>query len=501
MPDRSGFSTMHPMSTKRLALGAAALVLATAACTGPSPETTIGPRRDLSLSSPSTAAAAPGANDNAASPTQATTGAGPAPLRTRGSIRATAPAAPDVAVPVTEKTITIGVRTLDPRGIEAFEATFGRSIGETPRQRDAVQSVIDQVNANGGIGGRRIVPVWQEEIAARYAAKPDDADQKACVAFTEQAHVFAAISLIPVPGVLYGECLAKHGVINLWSPLASLDAEWLDTVRDRFYMSSNPESSRMVRFWVDTLRDAGWFRTQPHVGVVWFDDRYDINQRTVQNALLPALKDIGVAHAKDVRVPRDEIMRPTTYSQAAAQMKAAGVDRVLILDATGLLGWFFLNAAEQQQYTPAYGLTSYSMGASLAGAPRRQLENITLVSWLSSFDVATAQAPTPTAAERQCLDVVRRGSGAALKDALARASAFWSCDAVWLLERAGELAPALTVAGFAAGVEAIGTWHQLGTFGARLGPGRHDGPTAVRLVRFDDGCGCLAYRGPVHSVD
>ena len=97
---------------------------------------------------------------------------------------------------VTAKTITVGIPYVD---IAYVDKTFGLKINQGSYP-DAYTALFDQLNAHGGIGGRKIKPVF-------VAVNPTGttAAASSCTQLVEDDHVFVAFA--PLSGI----CYLEHG--------------------------------------------------------------------------------------------------------------------------------------------------------------------------------------------------------------------------------------------------------------------------------------------------
>src|SRR5205085_4856986 len=98
----------------------------------------------------------------------------------------------------------------------AFRAA-GLSTGDTKREN---KIVIDDINAHGGVAGRKLEPVWHELDGASTATY-DTLAQQTCDDWTQDHKVFVAFaggteSLL--------QCLHNRGVVAVQDDLSSADA-------------------------------------------------------------------------------------------------------------------------------------------------------------------------------------------------------------------------------------------------------------------------------------
>ena len=84
-----------------------------------------------------------------------------------------------------------------------------------PDQQQAYQIFFDDVNAKGGINGRKLVPVFKSYCPINLAT-----EQTACTSLTDDDKVFAAIGTFYDPDGNAQLCFAKqHRTIIVGSPL------------------------------------------------------------------------------------------------------------------------------------------------------------------------------------------------------------------------------------------------------------------------------------------
>lgn len=362
----------------------------------------------------------------------------------------------------------------------------GASTGDNRAQAGAV---IAHLNANGGLGGRRIEPVYFD-----YNVQQDPAvsDQEACTAWTEDTRVFAAMSLYGKP-VTLGVCLAKQGVASLLDFREPPDDDLLRAYPSAIFAPSQLSLSRRTRLYVKGLADLGYFTATDKIGLVLQDET--VYRNVSERVLKPELRARGLTVAAEVA-----ITGTNDFANAVLRFRQEDVTRVLFLDQEGGLAYFFMTAAESQAYRPRYGLSTASYPSFLElNVPPAQLSGSVGVGWMPTKDVA--QNPTPTDASVARCDAILRKAGQEPADRVAEGVGHAFCDWLFFLDRALELAPTLSLAGLQQGVEAIGTsFDPALTFSSRLGPGRHDGASSYRNLAFDDGCRCFRYTSPPRST-
>jgi hypothetical protein len=432
------------------------------------------------------------------------------------------PAAPPVAgygPGVTDKALYVGIMVKV--NAEQANAAAGAAGVSTGDEELGFRILIDEVNAHGGIAGRRVVPVFHK-VDASTTQTNDEIVRAMCADWTEDHHVFAT---------LYGgdpallACLDKAQSVvaydNLGTSAASIFQKY------RYYAEvSLFNVNRLARAEVQGLAGQGWFAPWnaavgapggpgTKVGVLTYDD--PSFKSAVTHDLLPALAKQGHASVSTVyvRVPQSTAELSglsADIANAILKLRQAGAEHVVLFDASGTLTLLFLNAAQAQQYFPRYGINSQNAVQLLMNGgniQKQQLVGSQGIGWFPVMDVADQYAsdsgPDSNAARRRCLDLYRRHQ-VTFADANAKAVALLTCNSMFFLKAAVERGTSTTPGvisrdTFLAGVNALGTsFESAMTFSTRFGPTKHDGASAYRPLAYDGSCGCVHYTGPRQVV-
>ena len=76
-------------------------------------------------------------------------------------------------------------------------------------------------------------------------------------------------------------------------------------------------------------------------------------------------------------------------------------------------------------------------------------------------------------------------------------SSMITCDQLLLLKTLADRATAPSSAAMSAAADALGSSYESTlSYRTTLGPGRRDGASVTRLIRFEAGCSCWVYAGP-----
>ena len=169
---------------------------------------------------------------------------------------------------MTKDEIKIGVSYVDLAAVRAVGVN--RDHGDYEK---AYQTVIDDLNAKGGVNGRKIVPVY-----AAIDPIGTDPAQQACVKLTEDEKVFAAI------GQFQGDAPLCY-VEQHETPIVGggVTSEYLKRAKAPWYTLDPSEAD--IALTVDALAKDGAFK-KGKVGVV----AAAVDESTVEQVVLPALK-------------------------------------------------------------------------------------------------------------------------------------------------------------------------------------------------------------------
>ena len=397
---------------------------------------------------------------------------------------------------LTASTIKIGF--VDVVNNNEMVASFGVKGADTGDTRAQATAVIADINARGGLLGRKIVPVW-----ATYDALSQESDDQQyasiCATLTQDNHVFAVLA--PWNTVAsFATCLAKAHVLYLDDGLLQEDVNGFRSVAPWMYTGLLSLSRSAVAF-AAGLHQGGFFTQTSKVGLVRFD--YAEYKRASDDYLKPTLASFGVHVAAEAAVHRDSTSQlMADINHAVLQFKTAGVDRVIFLTAAGGTALFFIEQAQSQNYNPHYGFASPDSPAFLAqNLPASQLQGSMGVGWMPATDVADAQGPALTTAEKRCFAINQKYTGTAFSARSGAVTALAYCDLMSLLEDAANSGGTLSASSWVQGLRQLGRRHQTPlTFAAEFGPDRPDGGAAYRPLAYDGGCSCFRYTAAAQRV-
>ncbi|MDQ1536701.1 MAG: hypothetical protein QOE58_1094 [Actinomycetota bacterium] len=377
-----------------------------------------------------------------------------------------------------------------------FGSTFGGNLN-TGDEKRAAQTVVDWMNAHGGLAGHRVAPVFFD-FQLTSASSWAQTEQQMCTAWTQDAHVVAALWVGVNAPTNIVECLQSRGVPFLENGYVLHDQQ---DFKHWSLMSdaAELEGDAAARTYVEGLAGLGFFTPKDKIGVVGED--YHTAQRVYANALRPQLSRhrLSVAVYEEIHTPQstpDIGSSVSAIQSAVLKMRSEGVTKVLFL-CYGCAG-FFMQSAQSQGWNPTYGLSTLDALWNLGGsAPAGQLNNAKAVGWVPLSDVPENVAPQPNATARLCAGILK----GQIPSQEPRFFAFNFCDALLTLHTAARPLTTLSAKTLNAGIGALGEHFQSAlVLHTDLGPSKHWGVDQARNLAFDSACSCFRYTGNAYPI-
>jgi hypothetical protein len=421
-------------------------------------------------------------------------------------------ASPDRNGPgITSKSISIGIAYCDDEG--ALERSMGFDAAPSDERR-AWEIVIEDTNKRGGIGGRSVEPVWKELPCSSSNDTFSSMYEEACAEFTQDHKVFAVMSgQDDVPG--YVACVLRAGAVIIDTNLTDSDKQFLGGYPYNVQPASLAVDT-MARVEVAALKAQNYFTPVDtafpllKVGIL-VDDTPNF-ERTLNSALLPALRQAGISVTNDHIVHIKHLDRQSDIGALSAGISAAvlrfnadHVSHVLFLQARGTLTLFFLREAQSQEYYPRYGFNSQDAAEYVLDfsggdvvSPRNYL-NALGIGWYPLIDQVRPPISAGPPERIACAELLKKHGYDAFGDANAEAIAMNVCDGMSFLKLSvGRAGSVVNQATFLAAVNGIGrSWRSTGSLGSSLlMPSKHDGANLYRYLIFDESDGHFRYSGP-----
>ena len=360
----------------------------------------------------------------------------------------------------------------------AAASTFGvRLPAHSP---DKVDAIVKWINTHGGIGSRRVVPVYH--VTDPLQGSFDQQAQEACTHLTQDEHVAVAISAAQVYRDSLPACFAKNTTPFVWDVFYPTERNVVPA--QYLYRPAQPHTDRLG-FVIDGLTKHGFFRGA-RIGIV----RYDSTKaKAISDGVLkPALRKHGLSVTSEFAVREPDSAAQAGDTAAAAsngvlRFRQQRVTHVIFVPSGGAIPLLYLAAAESQSYRPKYAFSSLDAPYFVRDSvPKSQLAGAAGVGWGPTVDLGPErrEAQTFSSGSRLCADISKKaGYGP-------EESPYTYCNMLFFLKAALDGAPDVTSAALAARVERATGFQSSLTFAARFSRGRHDGPSKARVFVWDD---------------
>jgi ABC-type branched-subunit amino acid transport system substrate-binding protein len=402
------------------------------------------------------------------------------------------------------KNVYIGVITAN--DIHQYVASLGYSL-DPGSVEDDVNAIVKEINARGGLLGRRVVPLFHDNRTAEALANPEATAQANCTYFTQDVQVIGVVSLLAnIDTRNFRECMRKQQM-----PIFAMDFALHD---DQSLRESGPHVftqhanlSQLAKPWIQRLQAQGYFQGwntttggpgpgPAKVGILGDDTA--VGQRFIAR-LSAQLKASGITVAQTFTYRDDVSSYGSSMSAAELSFAAAGVTHVFTAPPTAAATVIFMQDAEQQRYRQRYAMSSYLTPTQLAlNVPPAQLNGAVGIGWNPGIDVEDAQDPGSPAQSACLATLARSGVTFTSSQRFAKTAAWALCDAIQIpvagAARAGKLDPD----GLFSGITGLGPRFPVSTaFRNFVTPSHRTITGSARDLKFVNACTCFAYDGPV----
>ncbi len=226
-----------------------------------------------------------------------------------------------------------------------------------------MQAVTDDINAKGGIAGRKVELIPHVLSGADAILNPD-VGRQACVQATEDDKPFAVIIAAAIPASVV-QCVADdHDVLTI--TMDSWPESLYTNAKGRLFSLASHisiESSRLYRAWPRILDDAALLKGKK-IGII----RQDVadQQEETDHSLKPGIAALGYKVAAEAVLPCPEGSQTCDQQQVAIQrMQDAGVDFVFLVAQT-LAGSATVEAAQTLGYKPQWATVGNNVTDTVA---------------------------------------------------------------------------------------------------------------------------------------
>ena len=363
---------------------------------------------------------------------------------------------------VSKDEIKIGVTYPD---LDAIRDVTDISHGD---YKTTYNAVIDQLNKQGGVNGRKVVPVFAPINPIGTAPA-----QEACLKLTEDENVFATVGFFYFDAPL---CyVSQHDTPILGG---TMDPTYLKQAKAPWMtLDSGPEVTPRA---VDALVKSGDLKGK--VGVVGVASE---EKNLLDAAVLPSLKRNGIKNTVAIiDAPLSDTVAATQQAGTIAEkFKSEGIKTVLLVGAAPSA---FSNALKNTDYRPKLVGTPFS---TFQGAALNKATDPALWKGSATADIA-ADFNDPSL--QKCYGTVTKATGDKIVERAApgtpdyQASARAACQYISLFSQlAGAAGKDLTVAGFGKAAEKLGSVTVPGLGTIKYDPKTHTWLQTLYTYKYD----------------
>lgn len=387
--------------------------------------------------------------------------------------------------------------------LSAFGVAGLEDLGDPKAQFNAV---LKDINAHGGIAGRKVVAVFHGYDTTEIINNPSGAAQKACADMNEDHKIVAMLG----PGVTNDtakSCFTKAGIPMLVPAGLENPPAFRASTYNRYpgYIGiGGMNGDRFFGTAVERMHGSGFFEkwntgsgkpggTQPvKIGALVLDNASGTETLATYNR---ALAKFGMKVSEVTRLPEDVSSAIAVGTSAVLRYRSAGITHVLGITIP------FASTAQQQGYHPRY-FVNVAFQVVAQSSSEKQLNGAMTFGYQPMFDTDVQHYPgDPNANTTKCVNVMK-ASGQPPTNNQMKLSMVTTCDMLYTLKAAVDSTGGdLSTAGIIRGYESLGTKAPIGsTWVNEFGPGEHASARALRDMVYNAGCKCFFYADKVNRI-
>lgn len=420
-----------------------------------------------------------------------TTGAGPGGTSTTGGTAVGGSSGTATAIRSTTP-IKIGVFYLN-GGNQVISSAFpGSSVSFGDGKREA-QAIIDDINAHGGAGGRKLVPSWIEV----QATDNDSQRQQHCLGAVQDSHPVALMAIFNLTAGL-ASCVEQSNVLMIDVALGAGDDELYKKAKNHAFSPSQLTRNAEQKLVLALAHAEGKLPAGKTVGLVAQGDD-PMYPRVLRNTVEPLLKSWNVPYDEQILSSGSD-----TSGMNAAILKFTQdhVDTVVFsLGSGGIPEVLFMQAAEQEQFRPAY-LMGDSTDTNFVGsqAPANQIKRISGAGTYPLANVRSDQYPSGPV-EQHCIALLNKAIGGYTNRYSSLTGTLY-CEILYSFSFvAGAVSGVLTPESWAAAYHGLGSaYRPVTTFSTDFRPDHLDGASSYRTLGYGASCACITYTSPIRAI-
>ncbi|HCK78864.1 MAG TPA: hypothetical protein DHW34_02480 [Actinobacteria bacterium] len=417
----------------------------------------------------------------------------------------------DASPGVTADSIKVGFLISDIGKVAASlgfkQANYGGAEGQTKQ----IQAVVDYVNANGGLGGRKLVPVIKV-----YDGSQDSPEyaESFCNALTQDDQVFAVV----FEGQLQNNvrpCYASRKTIMIDQGLLAKDQAEFERFSPYLWSATFPEYGSFLKGQLQALQSQNWFAGSKGVSVIALDG--DVGRRQAAQTVIPFLASQGITNYKEFFIDTSNVgTLGAGSSTALTGTKNAGLNRIIVVGGARILPIAVTTPeAGDLDATTKWSISSFDSTVFLQDNPdsvvSSTLQGMLGVGFIPAGDVGNNQLlpfPDPANPAQVLCKQIIDNAGATPPEGIRTnyKAGFQYCDGALFLKAVIAKAPKdLTAAKFRDAAWSLQTtdYRSSLAFNGSFSTGRYAYDSTVRVLGWDNNCdnpttkskGCFVYQG------
>ena len=357
--------------------------------------------------------------------------------------------------------------------------------------QQVVTAYINDLNKNGGILGRPVVPVFRDVDPI------DENDQnQACTEMVSDEKVFAVLDTAAFIFANPQKCLTQVNATPYVHGYA--ESEGFMDAGKGYDVSETRSLDRIAVEWADEMGKLGFLKGGEKVGVL--EDNCEPSHSVVDKLLLPGIRALKVA---SVETYESDCSAAYAQSQPPALMQQMCIDGVthVVLATSFVAAQTFLQAAEGSPCGTGarkfkYMASDYSLLAS--DLFTRNFSKTQFDGSLAITNFFTGISKTSARLEK-CSKVLKAAGLPGLDNTYPNADANAFCDYVDIFVSAARAAgPTLTRPAWAAALQRLGRFDGAFSPQSVFAQGKTSGGELVHAMVWHADCTCYRQTGPLH---
>lgn len=396
------------------------------------------------------------------------------------------------------KYVYIGALTVN--DLHTVAGGLGINLDPGDLEADA-NAVAKYVNDHGGLLGRQVKVLFRDTKTADVAADPVRVGQAVCADFTQDRRIIALYNPVTTLDTdNLRRCFAKAGT-PIFSPSSAItDSAATKGLEGYFYQTAMVAWDKLAPVFVSRLKAQGYMTG-------WDARLGQPSSKKPVFGIVTSTTSAGTRVAAQIKgalasagYPGALVYQWSDASQgqgnSVTYMNGNNVDHVIVAD---LELTAFQNSAQNQQYKPRYGITSYNDPYTNLEtlSPKGANNGAVGIGWAPAYDVSDQNDPGSTGkGEDTCLKLMAAGGQTFSGKRTAKLFALAACDSILLAVEGAKSQKGFDAKSIYAGALRISpTFSTAVSFGtSALTPTHLFTPSSARDLAWVSACSCFTYQ-------